>query len=122
MLSPARFLQGIRLSLGLRNARVAALTRACSQVMNGYKTWCLSATALTSEAKGLSGSTKKIVALYTVLLQCHNLPKSTNGISKFSGKHNGLLWDNLQWTGILSERRRNSASCLNLGEVRIGSN
>lgn len=50
MLSPARFLQGIRLSFGLRNARVAALTRACSQVMSGYKTWCLSATALTSEA------------------------------------------------------------------------
>lgn len=50
MLSPARFLQGIGLSFGLRNARVAALTWACSQVMSGCKTWCLSATALTSEA------------------------------------------------------------------------
>lgn len=63
--------------------------------MSGYKIWCLGVIVLIFEVKGLSGSIEKIVVLDIVFLQSYYLFRSVNGISKFLGKYNGLLWDNL---------------------------
>ena len=62
--------------------------------MSGWKTQCLSATALNYEAQGSGGSPEEVVALYSWAghYSFHaSLPRSANGIGELSGKHNRIL-------------------------------